>query len=479
MIPIMQTGLSNVRNLGKVLRESDWKITVTLGNRNRTAEIVIIEPGDTSGNNLGISLDIGTTTIVSYLINLNTGDVLGRKASYNRQIDFGEDVISRIIYAQEPHGLEKLHHAVVDTVNELIQALVTENNLSLNDIYAVTCAGNTTMIHLLLKVDPTYIRRQPYVSTANFIPVIRAAEAGIKVNPRALLSNIPGVSSFVGGDIVAGTLASGIYRAKDLSMLIDMGTNGEVILGNRDWLLSCSTSAGPCFEGGGMKWGIRAMKGAIERVTIKDDNVILSTIGDVKPKGICGSGFIDLIGELLKHGLIERSGKFKPGLSKRIRNNEEENEFVVVYASETEVSRDITISESDIKNLINSKGAIYTGAEVLLSHVELSFRDVKHFFISGGLGTSLDIEKAITIGLLPDLPKERFIFIGNSSVTGAKMCLLSQEAQEKAEAIAHKMTYIDLSTSAAFMNNYSASLFLPHTDIDRFQSVKKALSKLS
>jgi uncharacterized 2Fe-2S/4Fe-4S cluster protein (DUF4445 family) len=262
-------------------------------------------------------------------------------------------------------------------------------------------------------------------------------------------------------------------------MLIDMGTNGEVVLGNKDWLLSCSTSAGPCFEGGGMKWGIRAMKGAIERVTIKEDNVIISTIGNLKPKGICGSGFIDLIGELLKHGLIERSGKFKAGRSKRIKNNEEENEFVVAYASETECSRDITISESDIKNLINSKGAIYTGAEVLLSHMEFSFKDVKHFFISGGLGTSLDIEKAIMMGLLPDLPEDKFIFIGNSSVTGAKLCLLSQEAHEKAETIASKMTYIDLSTNPEFMNNYSASLFLPHTDIDRFQSVKKALSKLS
>jgi uncharacterized 2Fe-2S/4Fe-4S cluster protein (DUF4445 family) len=480
VIPIMQTGLANVKNLGKILRESNWKVTVTLGNRNRTTEIVIIEPGNTSNHNFGIALDIGTTTVVAYLINLNTQEVLGAKASYNRQIDFGEDVISRIIYAQGPDGLEKLHHAVVDTVNDLIQTLIKENNLNLNDIYAVTAAGNTTMIHLLLKVDPTYIRREPYVATANFVPVIRTAEAGIKAHPRALLSCVPGVSSYVGGDITAGVLACGMDRSRDLSMLIDMGTNGEVVLGNRDWLIACSTSAGPCFEGGGIKWGIRAMKGAIQRVEVNaaKDEVKISTIGNSKPKGICGSGIVDVIGELLRQGLIERSGRFKSDASPRIFQAEEEKELILVYADDTDVLRDITISEADIKNLIHSKGAIYTGADVLLRHMGLTFNEVKHFFIAGGLGTSLDIEKAIMIGLLPDLPKERFVFIGNSSISGAKLCLLSQDAYEKAEAIARKMTYLDLSTNPEFMNNYSASLFLPHTDIDRFQSVKRLLAKI-
>jgi len=478
-IPIMQTGLANVRNLGKVLRESNWKITAVLGNRNRTTEIVVIEPGDTTSINFGIALDIGTTTVVAYLVNLNNKEVLGAKASYNRQIDFGEDVISRIMVAEDPYGLEKLHHAVVDTINELIQKLAQENKINLNDIYAVTCAGNTTMIHLLLRVDPTYIRREPYVPTANFVPVIRAGEVGIKIHPRGLLSCIPGVSSYVGGDITAGVLASGMNKLKEISMLIDMGTNGEIVLGNREWLVCCSTSAGPCFEGGGIKWGIRAMKGAIQRVEIDKNRVKLSTIGNVKPRGICGSGIIDVVGELFKNGLLERSGKFIVDKNPRIVYNEEEKEFILAYAEDTEVSQNITITEADIKNVIHSKGAIYTGADVLLKHMGLSFKNVKYFFISGGLGTYLDIEKAIMIGLLPDLPRERFIFIGNSSITGAKMCLLSQEAYEEVETIAKKMTYIDLSTNPEFMNNYSASLFLPHTDIDRFPSVKKILSKIS
>lgn len=475
-IPIMQTGLANIRNLGKILRESNWKVTAILGNRNRTTEIVIVEPGDTTKINFGVALDIGTTTVVAYLVNLNTQEVLGAKASYNRQIDFGEDVISRIIIAEDPHGLEKLHHAIVDTVNDLIQKLAQDQGINLNDIYAITVAGNTTMIHLLLKVDPTYIRREPYVPTANFVPVIRAAEAGVKIHPRGLLSCIPGVSSYVGGDITAGVLASGMHKTKEISMLIDLGTNGELVLGNQDWLICCSTSAGPCFEGGGIKWGIRAMKGAIQRVEIKDNVVKSSTIGDTKPKGICGSGIIDIIGELLENELIERSGKFKENCCKRLITGEE-REFIIAYRDETEVLQDITITESDIKNVIHSKGAIYTGAEVLLKHTGLSFKDVKYFFISGGLGTYLDIEKAIMIGLLPDLSRERFVFLGNSSITGAKMCLLSQEAYDEAEAIAKKMTYIDLSTNPEFMNNYSASLFLPHTDMDKFPSVKKILEK--
>ncbi|MGE4357905.1 MAG: ATP-binding protein, partial [Candidatus Omnitrophota bacterium] len=211
------------------------------------------------------------------------------------------------------------------------------------------------------------------------------------------------------------------------------------------------------------------------RVEINDDKVEFSTIGDKKPKGICGAGIIDIVGELLKNGLIERSGKLKKS---KFTVSNEDNEFIIVPADKTDVSQNITITEADIKNVIYSKGAIYTGAEVLLKQMGISFKDVKYFFISGGLGTYLDIEKAILIGLLPDLPHEKFIFVGNSSITGAKLCLLSQEAYEEVEAIAKKMTYIDLSTSTEFMNNYSASLFIPHTDIDKFPTVKRLIAKI-
>lgn len=479
IIPIMQTGLANIRKLGHLLRASDWKVTVLLGNRNRTTEIVIIEPGDTTNKNFGICLDVGTTTVIAYLVNLNSKKVLSAKASYNRQIDFGEDVISRIIIAQEQDGLERLHHAVIDTINELIRSLAKENNINLDDIYAVMVAGNTTMIHLLLKVDPTYIRKDPYVPTANFVPVIRAAEAGIKIHPRGLLATIPGVSSYVGGDITAGILACGLDIRDELSIFIDLGTNGEIVLGNKEWMLCCSTSAGPCFEGGGIRCGVRAMEGAIQRLEIKGEKPVVKTIGNVQPIGICGTGIVDIVAELFLKGLIEKNGNFIPNSSERIRLNADgEYEYLLVEGKHSATGKDIVITQSDIKNLIHAKGAIYTGMEVLLNYIGLDFTDVTRFFIAGGLGTSLDIEKAITVGLLPDLERKRFSFVGNTTIQGAKLCLLSQEAYEKVEAIANKLTNVELSVSMEFMNRYSSSLFLPHTDLNNFPSVKKKLQNL-
>ena len=476
-IPIMQMGLSNIKKLSKLLRDSNWRVTVTLGNRNETTEVVLVEPGDTTNRNYGAAVDIGTTTIVAYLVNLTERHVLSAKACYNPQVDFGEDVISRIIFAQEEDGMEKLHHVVIDAINNLILGMALENNLTLHDINGVACAGNTTMMHLLLRVPPEFLRKPPYVPTASFVPVVRAAEAGIKINPRGLLCCIPGVSSYVGGDITAGVLASGMDDFESLGLFIDMGTNGEVVLGNREWLVCCSTSAGPCFEGGGIRWGIRAMKGAIQRVEIDSsrDKVSFHTIGDEKPKGICGAGLVDCVGELLETGRLNRAGKLIPGSSKRIREGEDGLEFVLANAKDTAVGRDIVITETDIKNLIHSKGAIYSGAEVLLKRMGLDFQDLENVLIAGGLGTALDVRKAITIGLLPDLPEEKFAFIGNSAIAGTRMCLLSQEAMRKVEKIATRMTYIDLSTNPEFMNNYTASLFLPHTDIDLFPSVKKLI----
>ncbi len=474
-IPVMQMGLANIKKLPRLLRESNWQVTATLGNRNGTIEVVLIEPGDRSKNNFGIALDIGTTTIVAYLVDLRSQKVLGAKASYNPQVDFGEDVISRIIYAAESAGLEKLHHAVVDTINTLIDSLVKEKKLTLNDITAVMCAGNTTMTHLLLKIDPQYIRKDPYIPAVNFMPVIRAIEAGIKVNPRGLLSCLPCIGSYVGGDIVGGVLASGMNNSKDLSLFIDLGTNGEVVLGNKDYFVTCSTSAGPCFEGGGLTSGIRAMKGAIQGVSITKGKLSIKTIGNLPPKGICGSGIIDLLSELVKDKIIDRSGKIKESKIFKIKESDGVKEIILVDKKNSATGKNIKINENDIKNVINSKGAIYTGIDVLLREVGCKRSNLKHIFIAGGLGTALNISSAINIGLLPDLPLERFKFLGNTSIAGAKMSILSSEAMQKASIIANKMTYLDLSANSSFMNNYSAALFFPHTDIEQFPSVKKLL----
>ncbi len=351
------------------------------------------------------------------LVNLNTKEVLGTKATHNKQVTFGDDVISRIIYAAEQGGLEKLHHAVIDNVNALIQALVKEHKLNLSDVNAVKCAGNTTMVHLLLKVDPTFIRKDPYIPTANSVPVIRAIEAGIKINPRGLLACVPGISTYVGGDITAGVLASGINRTKKLSLLIDIGTNGEIVLGNKEWLVSCAASAGPAFEGSGVTCGMRATKGAIQRVKIKDaDKVKLTTIANTKPKGICGSGYIDCLAELLRCGIIDRKGKFVEKISSsRIRKGNEGREFVLAFKKETETDADIVITETDIENLKRSKGAIYSASATLLKKLNLNFKDIKQFYIAGGFGTYLDIDKAIAIGLLPDLARIKFSFIGKNA----------------------------------------------------------------
>lgn len=473
-IPIMQAGLANIRRLGELLRSSDWKVTATLGKRNGTTEIVFIEAGDASGQNFGMCFDIGTTTISGQLVDLNSKKVLGTKATYNNQASFGSDVISRIIYAQKEEGLEKLHHAVIDTMNQMIQELTKEHNIDLNDVNCVLCAGNTTMIHLLLRVDPTYIRREPYVPTANFVPTIRAYEAGIKVNPRGLLSCVPGVSSYVGGDTTAGILSSGLYKEDDLSILIDIGTNGEICLGNRDFLVSCAASAGPAFEGSGVTGGMRASKGAIQKVKInkKDFSIEYNTIGAVKPRGICGSGYIEILASLLEAGIIDKSGKINAVKNKRVRETELGREFILVSKEEADATSDIVVTEADIENLKRSKAAIYSATAILVKHMNLDFSQIKKFFIAGGFGTYLDIDNAVKIGLLPDLEREKYVFIGNSSLAGARQMLLSYEATRLANEIARKVTYFELSVDTGYMDEYMAALFFPHTDLLKFPSTK-------
>lgn len=475
-VSIMQTGLRNIRKLGSTLRYGDWKVTVTLGKRNETTEIVIIEPGDSSGENYGIAFDIGTTTVSGQLINMNTKGIIGTKASYNKQIVFGDDVITRIVFAKEESGLERLHHAVIDNMNSIIKELTDEHKIPLSRVTGLMCAGNTTMIHLLLRVDPTHIRKEPYVSTANFVPVIRSSEAGIKVHPRGLLACIPGVSTYVGGDIVAGVLACGINNEDKLTLLIDIGTNGEIVLGNKEWMACCSASAGPAFEGSGVSCGMRAIKGAIEKVTITAGlEARVKTVTGAKPVGICGSGYIDLIAEMFKRGIVKRNGKINGSLkNKRIRKSGGEFEYVVVFKNKTFSSRDIVIKESDIENIKRSKGAIFSAASILVRKFDLTFDRLEKIYIAGGFGTYINIENAVSVGLLPDIDRKKFKFVGNSSLIGSREILLSYDTMKNAEEIAKKMTYIELSKDPSYMDEYMSSLFFPHTDLEKFPSVKKA-----
>ena len=473
-MPRIHTGLTNVRELSELLRSCEWKVTVTVGDKDAMSEILLIEPGNTSLKNFGFCFDIGTTTITGQLVDLNSGETLGTKATYNKQIAFGSDVITRIIYAKEQEGLEDLHLAVADCKEQIIHELVKEHHIDLNDVTCVLCAGNTTMIHLLLCIDPTYIRKEPYVPTANFIPAIRASEAGIKINPKGLLTCVPGVASYVGGDITAGILSCGLEREEDLCVLIDIGTNGEIALGNKEFFIACAASAGPAFEGSGVSSGMRAGRAAIQKAKInpQDFKVNYTTIGGAKPRGICGSGYIEIIAEMLRVGILDKDGKIKPIQNKRVRNSEAGREFVIAFKEETDTAVDIVITEADIDNLKRAKAAIYSATASLIRHMRLDFAQVKKFFIAGAFGTSIDVPNAIAIGLLPDLEKSRFIFVGNSSLAGARQMLLSEEARRKADAIAKKVTYFELSVDPDYMDEYMAALFFPHTDLRRFPSVK-------
>ena len=478
-VSIMQTGLANLKKLGKLLRDANWEATVLLGKRNETTEIVLIEAGDTSGENYGIAVDVGTTTVVAELVDLDSEKVLGAQTTYNKQANFGADVITRIIYASEAAGLEKLHNVVAENINELISSLVRAHQIKLGKLTSVMCAGNMTMTHLLLGIDPTYLRREPYVPTANFVPVIRAIEADIKINPRGLLLCLPGVSSYVGGDITAGVVASGICEQKDISLFIDVGTNGEIVLGNRDWLVSCASSAGPAFEGSGVKCGMRAVKGAIQKMRYEsktqDFKYETVTKDATLPRGICGSGLIDVLASLLRAGIIDKAGKFKVINDNRLRDTDIGKEFVLIAQDKTDTGRDIVITEADIENLIRSKAAIYAAAAVLVRNMGLDFKKIKNIYIAGGFGNYLDIENAVFIGLLPDLPRDKFKFIGNSSLAGARLALLHYEALKKINDVARMMTYFELSADNSFMDEYTKALFLPHTDLEKFPTIMQKM----
>jgi uncharacterized 2Fe-2S/4Fe-4S cluster protein (DUF4445 family) len=477
-LPVMQTGLYNIRQLARMLRENEYHITATVGRRGKTAEVVQFEPGDTSKRNYGVAVDIGTTTVVVALVDLNNGETVSRKATYNSQIRFGEDVITRILYSVDnPEGLNQLHDTVAMDINNLVAAAVEESGIDLADVTYMVATGNTTMTHLLLGLDVSNIRKEPYIPTVNAAPVVRAAEAGISINGRGLLCTLPGSGPFVGSDITADVISCSMHANHELSLLIDLGTNGEIVLGNSEWLMCCSASAGPSFEGGGLRCGIRATDGAIERVAINAlGKFVCKVIGKTFPKGICGSGVIDLAAELFRVGAIDKSGRFLrdcgiPG----IRDGEYGPEIAIFPGSETATGRDITINEDDLAIFIRSKGAIYTAAESLLSRMGMDFTAVERVYISGGFGNYVDVGNAILIGLFPDLPLERFLFIGNGSLIGARMCLVSREAWEDAQAVSERMTYVDLSTDSKFMNDFSSSLFLPHTDVEKFPSVIRAL----
>jgi uncharacterized 2Fe-2S/4Fe-4S cluster protein (DUF4445 family) len=448
-----------------------------------------IPSGGSSGTIHGIACDIGTTTIALSLVNLETGDVVKTVLGLNRQLKCGGDIISRINYASKPGGLEELRKLATVTINTLIRKAiggkslsnrqVTEvDGISAQDIVYVSVSGNTTMAHLLLGADPLPIRDGSFAPSFGGQALLRAGDLDIRVHPEAGVYLAPAVGSYVGGDITAGLLATPMLRATEkVSMFIDVGTNGEIVVGNKDWLMTCACSAGPAFEGGGVRCGMPATAGAIERVKIGDDGSIeYRVIDDIKPRGFCGSGLVDLLAELLVGGRIDRQGKVRREVAgDRFIESESGAGFLVERADRTHWGHDLIITERDISNLIRTKGAVYSACALLLKQVGLTFNEAEAFYIAGGFGHHLDVENAIRVGLLPDMERERFHYLGNTSLLGAYLVLISDENRKMVEEYAKKMTYIELDTEPAYMNEYTGALFLPHTDLSLFPSVKKLL----
>jgi uncharacterized 2Fe-2S/4Fe-4S cluster protein (DUF4445 family) len=472
-----------IRKLPVTLRKVGFKVTVTLNRPvfdDRKSYVINVEPGDTTGKNFAIAIDIGTTTIYGQLIDLITGDVIAEHGEFNAQISYGEDVISRIIYAGKPGGLDTLHEVLVRTINGIIDHVIEASHVDCRQVSTITLAGNTTMTQLLLKIDPSNIRLSPYVPASTIYPTLQAVDLGINLADHATALVYASVSSFVGGDILSGVMGSGLYLSDQISLFIDIGTNAEIVIGNRDWLVCAACSAGPAFEGGGIQFGMRADKGAIEDFSIDPRTLepMILTVGNVRPRGICGSGLINIVARFFEAGIIDNLGKFNRDLkSDRLREKDGVYEYVLAWSQKAQIDRDIVITENDIGNLIRAKGAIYSGYQTLLQEIGLKVADLDRIFLAGGFGSQIDVEMAMTIGLLPEIDPDRITYIGNGSLLGARMCCLTNRIRKDVADLLKKMTNFELSETPSYMGHYIAALFLPHTDLDLFPKLKDRLDR--
>lgn len=462
--------LALMHRIPVICRSAAWQVTATVADTGQGWKLIDLESGDTTKEQLGLAIDIGTTTVVAYLIDLCDGTVLRHAADYNAQIAMGEDILNRIRYAAEPGGLTNLQKAVVDTLNHLI-ALLCPLPLEPGKITAVAIGANTTMVHLLLSLNPASICRDPYTPIVNNPGLIPAGEIGLNINPLAPLYCLPSIGSYLGGDVIGGVLVSGMYKQPEVSLFVDIGTNGEIVMGNEEWLVACAGAAGPALEGGVTRHGMRAEPGAVDRVSIdpKTGQVSYTTIDNVPARGICGSGLVDTLAELFLNGIINRSARFHDG----------RDSFVVVPAAESATGEDIVITQIDITNFIATKGAVNAATDLLMENVGCAWQEMNKFYAAGAFGQYLPVESAIAIGLYPDLPRSSIVRLGNSSGEAARHVLLSRTKRLEAEEIAKKITYFELNANTAFMEKFSGSKFLPNTDLERYPSVKERLQAIA
>ena len=428
---------------------------------------------------VGCAIDIGTTTVSMVLVDLEDGKILAKGSSGNGQIRYGADVINRIIEQGKPGGRKKLQDAIVkETLTPIIANLCKSAGVSARSILRLSVGANTTMNHLFVGVDAQSVRMDPYIPSFFSWDGLRAGNLHLPANPMAKVLIAPNIGSYVGGDITAGTLASLIWDKDEMSLFIDLGTNGEIVFGNRDFLMSCACSAGPAFEGGDISCGMRATDGAIEACTIDKASMepVLTIVGDSDQKavGICGSGIIDIISELFRCGIINAKGLFVREGKRVLRDAHGMGRFVLAWPEESETGREVAINEVDIDNFIRAKGAIFSAIDTLLSSVDMTVDMIDHVYVAGGIGSGINMKNSVNIGMFPDVELEKFSYIGNSSLTGAYAMVMSDEAAAKTAEVAANMTYLELSTHPGYMDAFVAACFLPHTDAARFADPEEA-----
>ena len=458
--------------LAHVLRENNFHVCVKGeldGDSFRCMEIT--SPTDTAI--VGCAIDIGTTTVSMVLTDLTSGKLLAKGSGGNGQIRYGADVINRIIEQGRPGGRKKLQDAIIkDTLTPIIANLCKTANISARSILRLSVGANTTMNHLFVGVDAESVRMEPYVPSFFHWDGLLAGDVKLPANPLAPVIIAPNIGSYVGGDITAGTMASMIWDKDELSLFIDLGTNGEIVFGNRDFLMSCACSAGPAFEGGDISCGMRATDGAIEACTLDKDTMepTLRIVGeaDQKAVGICGSGIIDIISELFRCSIINAKGLFVREGRRVRRDAHGMGRFVLAEPEESETGREISINEVDIDNFIRAKGAIFSAIETLLNAVDMSVDAIDHVYVAGGIGSGINMKNAVNIGMFPDVDLEKFTYIGNSSLTGAYAMVMSDAAIETCQKVAANMTYLELSTHPGYMDAFVAACFLPHTNAKLF-----------
>ena len=465
--------------LASTLRENDFRVCVKGEQQDDT--FICMEIGAYDDTTLvGCAIDIGTTTVTMVLTDLTTGKLLAKGSSGNGQIRYGADVINRIIESSRPGGKKKLQDAIIkETLTPIIAQLCSTANINARSILRLTIGANTTMNHLLVGVDADPVRMDPYIPSFFAWKDLTAGDLELPANPLAPVVIAPNIGSYVGGDITAGTLATMMWDSDEMTLFIDLGTNGEIVFGNRDFLMSCACSAGPAFEGGDISCGMRATDGAVEAVVIDKDTMepTLTVVGDPgqKPVGICGSGIIDIISELFRCGIVNAKGLFQREGDRVKRDQHGMGRYVLATAAESETGREVSINEVDIDNFIRAKGAIFSGIDTLLQSVDMTPECIDKVMVAGGIGSGINMKNAINIGMLPDVELEKYQYIGNSSLTGAYAMVMSDGAIEKCHEVQANMTYLELSTYPGYMDSFVAACFLPHTNASLFPNSKQEL----